>query len=130
MAATDRVSNRIPEWRLQAEQVAELERLEALGHAFAYAAGLEGVPLTPKKRREMRAQGMKAGEPDLRFYFPGARLILLENKADGGSLSKDQRERHALLTRLGFEVRTRKMLTLEEARQVVRDIVEEFAPLG
>lgn len=130
MAAADRVSNRVPEWRLQVEQVAECERLRALGHVFTYAAGLEGVPLTPKKRGEMRLQGMMAGEPDLRFYFPGPRLVLLENKADGGSLSKDQKARHALLRSLGFDVRVAKMKTTDEARAVILALVEEFAPLG
>ena len=130
MAAPDKVSNRVPEWRLQAEQVAELQSLMSQGHAFAFAAGLEGVPLTPKKRGEMRAQGMAAGEPDLRFYFAGPRLVLLENKAGGGSVSKDQRERHALLRSFGFEVRVAKMKTLDDARQTVRDLVREFAPLG
>jgi hypothetical protein len=129
MAAADRTSNRIPEWRLQAEQVAECEALLAAGHAFAYAAGLEGVRLHPGQRDLARATGMKAGEPDLRFYFPGARLILLENKADGGSLNADQKARHALLRGLGFDVRVAKMRSLDEARAAVRAIVQEGAPL-
>lgn len=130
MPAVDRVQNRYSEAYLQAEQIAECERLAKLGHPFAVAAGLEGVPLTPKKRREMRQQGMAAGEPDLRFYFSGPRLILLENKAEGGTVSKAQKERHALLSGLGFDVRIARMTSPQEARAVVRALVEEFAPLG
>jgi hypothetical protein len=111
----DVVSNRIPEWKLQSAIVVDLDRRIRGGARFAYAAGLEGVPLTPKKRGEMRRQGMQAGEPDLRFYLSRGRLLLIELKADGGSTNKAQKERHELLRALGFDVRVVIAKSEEEA---------------
>jgi hypothetical protein len=119
----DVVTNRVPEWRLQSAIVVDLDQWIRDGAPFAYAAGLEGVPLTPKKRGEMRRQGMQAGEPDLRFYLSRGRLILIELKADGGSVSKDQKDRHALLRSLGFVVHVVKAKTEAEAIAAVRAII-------
>lgn len=125
MPAVDIVSDRIPEWRLQAAVVVDLDRRIAEGANFDFAAGLEGVRLIPKKRAEMRSQGMKAGEPDLRFYFDGGRTLLIELKAGGGSLNPAQKQRHARLRDLGFDVRTVKATSEAEAVAMVGSIVEE-----
>lgn len=124
--AADRVSNRIPEWKLQEGVVSALDALlrERPG-AFAYAAGLEGVRLRPSQRQAMRAQGMQAGEPDLRFYFPAGRVALIELKAKDGRLSTEQKERHALLTALGFTVYTIKRESVADMVAAVLDIVRE-----
>lgn len=124
MPAVDTVSDRIPEWRLQAAIVVDLDRRIANGARFDFAAGLEGVRLIPKKRAEMRSQGMKAGEPDLRFYFDRGRILLIELKADGGSLNAAQKERHARLRDLGFDVRVVKATSEAEAVALVGAIVE------
>lgn len=110
---------------MQRAIVLDLERKLSQGANFAFAAGLEGVPLTPKKRGEMRQQGMQAGEPDLRFYFDGGRTLLIELKADGGSLNAAQKTRHARLRALGFDVRVVKAKTEEDAVAQVSAIIEE-----
>lgn len=124
MAAVDIVSDRVPEWRLQQAVVVDLDRRITSGQLFEFAAGLEGVRLTPKKRGEMRQQGMMAGEPDLRFYFPGGRLVLIEMKAGDGSTNAAQKERHAKLARLGFVVHVVKAKTEAEAIAKVGAIVD------
>lgn len=131
MAAVDIVSDRVPEWRLQQAIVVDLDRRVAGGQPFTFAAGLEGVRLTPKKRGEMRQQGMKAGEPDLRFYFPGGRLVLIELKAGDGSTNKAQKDRHVELRALGFVVHLVKAKSEAEAIAKVGAIVDaELAKLA
>lgn len=100
----------IEEWVLQAAAVRALRAMPE------YAADAKHVP--PGKftlagdfnaaRRSMREQvkakatGLAAGEHDLRLYIAGGRLGLIEFKAAKTPVSKDQRERHALLAALGF----------------------------
>jgi hypothetical protein len=112
----DKVVDRIPEWRLQEHCVVRLNAvLEERPGAFTFAAGLEGVHLRPRQREAMRAQGMTAGEPDLRFYLDRGRLMLIELKADAGTVSRVQKDRHALLRALGFVVHVVRAKTPEEA---------------
>lgn len=116
MSAVDTVNARIPESSLQRAIVADLDSyLAREPGAFAYAAGLEGVRLNPRKGAEARAQGMKAGEPDLRFYLARGRMVLIELKAAGGTLNPAQKARHALLRGLGFDVHTVRAVTPAEA---------------
>lgn len=122
--AQDRVSNRIPEWKLQEGVCIALEaELRARPGAFAYSAGMEGVRLTAGQRVKAKATGMQAGEPDLRFYFPGGRLVLVELKADGGRLNPAQKDRHAVMQALGFIVHTVKATSVAEASRLVLAIV-------
>jgi hypothetical protein len=124
VASGDKVSNRIPEWKLQEGAVIALDaHLRANPGAFAYAAGLEGVRLRPTQRSAMRAQGMTAGEPDLRFYLPQGRLLLIELKAEGGSVSAEQKARHATLAALGFKVRVVKAKAVDECAAAVLALV-------
>lgn len=123
MVAKDTVNARIPEWKLQEAICADLDARIRNGAPFAYAAGLEGVRLRPSQREAMRAQGMTAGEPDLRFYLPGARLLLIELKADKGTVSPVQKARHALLRAFGFDVHVVRASTPQEACAAVWAIV-------
>jgi hypothetical protein len=120
----DKVSNRIPEWSLQASIAADLERRIAEGAPFAFACGLEGVRLNHYQAKLAKAMGMQSGEPDLRLYFANARLVFIELKGDGGSLSADQKERIPILRGLGFIVHVVKAKTHEEAVAAVGAIVE------
>ena len=104
------VVDHAPEWKLQAAIAAEFERL-----GVCFAAGLEGVRLTARQRVLAKATGMQAGEPDLRVYLPGGRLVLIELKSATGSLRPEQKERHARLRALGFEVHVLKAKTEAEA---------------
>lgn len=132
-AATDTVSDRVPEWRLQAEAVAGLEELLAAHPgAFAYAASLEGVlgNLNPYQSQVASATGVKRGEADLRLYLPGARLELIELKGADGKLSKVQKERHEVLAALGWIVTVIKAATPEVMRSLVVDHVRQCAGLA
>ena len=121
--AVDTVNDAYREEDLQAAIVANLEsELAARPGAFAFAAGLEGVRLRPSQRAKMRAQGMTAGEPDLRFYLPGGRTLLIELKA-GAAVSRVQKDRHALIRGLGFVVHVVRAKTPAEAVAAVRAIL-------
>lgn len=130
MPARDTVSNRIPEWKLQAAIASRLDSLIALyeqhGPApFAYAAALEGVigNLNRYQTQLATATGMKAGEPDLRLYFEAGRLVLVELKGENGRLNDAQKERIPLLRGLGFTVHVLFATTEDEAREAIGVIV-------
>ena len=126
MASADSVNDTIPEWRLQESCVGALDAyLRANPGAFAYAAGLEGVRLRPRQRAAMRAQGMTAGEPDLRFYLPGGKLMMVELKTSKGATSAVQKARHGALRALGHVVHVVKEKTPEEAASAVLALVCE-----
>lgn len=124
MPGKDIILLNVSEARLQAAIAADLERRVAAGEPFLYAASLEGVRLAPRKAAECRAQGMKAGEPDLRLYFATGRLVFVELKAAKGSLNPSQRERIPRLRELGFTVHVVKAASEEEAVQRVGAIVD------
>lgn len=121
-SSRDSVSNRIPEWRLQAEIAAHLDKI-----GQPYAASLEGVRLNPYQARIAQATGMKAGEPDIRLYFDGGRVVFIELKGDKGYLNKDQKERIPLLRGLGFVVHVVRVKSCEEAVQAVQAILDDPA---
>lgn len=122
------------EWELQAESV---RRLKAMPEYVAKAEDVRPGTFTlaadfnAGKRDAVKAQatGVMAGEPDLRVYAYGGRLLLIEYKNAEGSLSVDrvvkpkrgkpklrggQVERHALLRALGYRVETIKAVTPDE----------------
>ena len=126
MASADSVNDTMPEWRLQEACVSALDSyLRDNAGAFAYAAGLEGVRLRPRQRAAMRAQGMTAGEPDLRFYLPSGKLIMVELKTSKGATSAVQKARHAALRDLGHVVYVVKAKTPEGAARAVLALVCE-----
>lgn len=92
------------EWELQAAQVRHLRNLPEYVSQFILAADMNAERRGPKARTIALASGMTAGEPDLRIYANGGRLLLIENKIGRGRLSPAQIDRHAALERLGFKV--------------------------
>lgn len=123
-APRDRVSNRIPEWRLQAEVIADLHKRIEGGQQFEFAASLEGVRLNPHQAQIAKATGMQAGEVDLRLYFAGARIVMCELKGDKGYLSADQKERLPKLHALGFVIHLCKAKTPEAMVELIGAIVD------
>lgn len=117
--AKDVVSNRIPEWKLQAAGCAELESM-----GQDYAGSLEGVRLTPRNAQMAKATGMKAGEPDIRLYFDGGRCVFAELKGEGGSLTPGQRERIPMLRGRGFVVHVVFAVDEQGMRAKLRAIVD------
>lgn len=122
----DVITDRIPEWKLQAAAVADLERRKSEGQPFEYAASLEGVigNLNPYQSQLAKATGSKAGEPDLRLYFDGGRLVFVELKAEGGRLKQSQKERIPLLEARGFTVHVVEAASEEEVVAKVGAIVD------
>jgi hypothetical protein len=115
----DKVTDRIPEWKLQAAGVSELD---AMGQQ--YAASMEGVRLNPYQAKIAAATGMKAGEPDVRLYFDNGRLVFAELKGAGGRLNDDQKKRIPMLRGLGFIVHVVFAVSEDEMRTKLRAIVE------
>lgn len=129
MPKPDQVTDRIPEWRLQAAVAASLDKRIAAGEPFLYAASLEGVigHLNPYQSKLAVATGVKKGEPDIRLYFAHG-LVFVELKAEGGRLKQSQKERIPLLEALGFTVHVVEAASEEEAVSLVGAIVD--AELG
>lgn len=116
------------EWELQAAQVRRLRNLPEYGTQFILAADMNAERRGPKARTIAIASGMTAGEPDLRIYASGARLLLIENKVGGGRLSPAQVDRHAALIRMGFTVIVLRATSEEEAAsQAVATVLEFIA---
>jgi hypothetical protein len=115
-----RLPKRVPEWRLQAAVVSEFHKWQDAGWPFEFAGDMGAG-----KRNGTRAKvtGLKAGEPDLRLFMAGGVLKMIELKAKGGSLSKEQKERHVKLRALGFEVRTVTAETSESAAKQCSDLL-------
>lgn len=84
------------EWQIQSFIVMELRRA-----GFLVAGDMNAGKRNP---RMARAQGILAGEPDLRVYLPGSRTALFELKTARGGLSATQRIHHANLARHGHMV--------------------------
>lgn len=116
-----RKPRRVPEWRLQAGVVSEFHKWQDGGWKFEFAGDMNAG-----KRGANRAKicGVKAGETDLRLYFPFAVLKMIELKADKGELSEDQVKRHAKLRDLGFEIHTVTASTVDDAKAQCIDLLE------
>jgi hypothetical protein len=97
-----RATASIPEWKLQAAQVRALRAMPEFGRRFTLAGDQNAARRSRQGATIAKATGMTAGEFDLRIYLEGGRLGLIENKTEKGRLSPEQKDRHALLARLGF----------------------------
>lgn len=106
-----RVVNSIPEWRYQAEVIARLHKMEANGSPLTCAGDMNAG----KRGRGAKVTGLTAGEPDIRIYLSGGRLLSVEMKRPKGTTSKEQKARHNRLVELGFEVIVVAAATPKEA---------------
>lgn len=69
---------------------------------------------------KLKAAGMAAGEPDVRLYFFGGVIRMIEMKGEEGSLTASQESRFPLLRALGFEIAIIEAAVPEDAaRQAV-----------
>ncbi|MGB3042469.1 MAG: VRR-NUC domain-containing protein [Xanthobacteraceae bacterium] len=101
-----RRTDAVPEWKLQAAQVRALRAMPEFGRRFTLAGDQNAARRGVQTATIAKATGMTPGEHDLRLYLEGGRLGLIENKTEKGRLSPEQRDRHALLYRLGFTYQT------------------------
>lgn len=97
-----RATNTTPEWKLQAAAVRALRALPEFGKRFTLAADMAAGKRGRQNAAIAKATGLVAGEADVRLYMEGGRLGLIEFKAAKGRLSPEQKDRGALLARLGF----------------------------
>ena len=87
------------EWQIQAYIVQESRRA-----GYLVAGDMNAGKRNPG---QAKATGILAGAPDLRYYLGGPRLIQIELKVEPkGRLSQDQKDLHASLAAMGFEVHT------------------------
>lgn len=54
--------------------------------------------------RSDKVSTIRVGHPDYTIFCPGARMLLLEMKADGGRLSEEQQDCVGRIAELGFQV--------------------------
>lgn len=91
---------------------------------YLFAASLEGVHKSKQSAGKAKAMGMVAGEPDLRYYIPGGKLIFIELKNAVGKLTKSQEERIPLLQENGFQVNVVKAETPADGWRQVKEILD------
>lgn len=87
------------EWHIQSYISTQSHR-----GGYMFSAGMEGASKGKAGGAKAKATGQQAGEPDLRYYLDGGKLVLIELKTISGKLSKIQKERISALRKLGFNV--------------------------
>lgn len=118
------------EWELQAAQVRALRALPAYGRRFLLAGDMNASKRGPRAQAQDTATGMTSGEPDLRIYADGARLLLIENKVGKARLLPAQVARHAALAKLGHRVEVLRAVTPEDAAAQAVAMVLGFLEQG
>jgi len=121
--------NSIQEWRIQAEAVRRLKLVPGYGDeagpdvTFTLAGDFNAARRSRQEAVKAKATGIAAGEPDLRIYGQGGRLLLIELKGPKTPVSADQRKRHALLIGLGHRVEIVRGKTIEQGASDVVELV-------
>lgn len=111
---------------LQIEAVKHLKRMaeyvadvkDVRPGTFALAADQNGSGFRGRNAAvKLKAAGMAAGEPDLRFYFFGGILRAMEMKGEEGELTASQEKRFPLLRALGFTIEVVEAASGDEAAE-------------
>ena len=108
-------------WTEHDLQVAVVQRLRRLDILFA--GDQNGLPTSKRQAALAKMAGMTAGEPDIRIYLPGGKIVFVEMKTIRGSVSAAQLQRHRDLAELGHFVYVVKEPTPLKAQDVVESIV-------
>jgi len=103
------------EWQLQAAQVLALRKMPEYGVQFLLAGDMNAAKRGATGVAQAIASGMTPGEPDLRIYGIGGRLLLIENKVGKSPLTKIQKQRHPLLAKIGHPVTVIRAVAEEDA---------------
>lgn len=104
--------------------IAEFHKLEAEGWPLTVAGDQNAAKRGWAAQAIAKATGMTPGEPDVRVYLSGGRLVLLELKRLKGRLSEAQQDRHSRLMELGFMVIVLRLSDEEEARATARFVAQ------
>ena len=107
---------------IQAFVVRELRR-----DGWNVAGGMEGAAKSRSVAGMSKATGQAAGEPDLRIYINGGRLVFIELKLTSGRLSDVQTVYHEMLRGLGHMVFVVYAKSPVDGWEQVRDILEGVA---
>lgn len=113
------------EWEMQAAQCRALKAHPDYGKRFLFAGGLEGVKTSKRTATISKTTGMTAGHPDLTLFIFGGYAAFVENKTMVGRLSTEQKERHALLTAMGFAVQVIRANSCDDAVAQILTFVNE-----
>lgn len=113
------------EEHLQMAIAEALHKREKLG-GFTFAADQNGMRSSKRTGHKAKLAGMRPGEADIRIYLNDGRLGMIELKTKKNSLSKSQKERHALLKSLGHDVRVVKAGCPQDAIDQVMVILDEW----
>ena len=113
------------EWQLQAYVVQEARRA-----GYCVAGDMNQGRRSGKQAALAKATGMLAGETDLRFYLPGAKICLIELKKADGRMSEAQKQHHSHLMDLGFWPYVVYAHTPAGAWEKVHEILKDEAVVG
>jgi hypothetical protein len=113
---------------LQAAQVEALRAHPLYGMAFTLAGDMGAGKRGPQAQADAVRTGLESGEPDLRIYIIGGKLLSVENKAEKTPVSKAQKDRHALLHSLGFQVEIIRTTTCDMAVHRVMLLMATVVP--
>ncbi|WP_242221670.1 VRR-NUC domain-containing protein [Shinella zoogloeoides] len=111
------------EWELQAEQCRRLKAMPEYGKQFLLVGGMEAGRRGRQEQIKAKATGLTAGHPDLTVFLPGGKVAMIENKAENGRLSMEQKERHTALAAIGHTVEVVKASTADEAASMAVALV-------
>ncbi|MFK3663956.1 VRR-NUC domain-containing protein [Ochrobactrum teleogrylli] len=127
------------EWVLQAAVIKALRAHPAFAVAadkvrpgtFTLAGDFNAARRSMREAAKAKATGLTPGEHDIRLYLYGGVLGLIEMKAKDTPVSKAQKDRHALLHALGFDLQAIVRATAtEEAEAAVRAILDEWLAIS
>lgn len=102
---------------MQAAMCAALRKMPEYGKRFLFAGDMNAERRGHKARTKALKTGMVAGEPDMRIYGEGGRLLLIENKVGRAPLTDSQKVRHPALASLGHVVTVVRATTPEDAAE-------------
>jgi hypothetical protein len=100
---------------MQAAMVEALRKMPEHGKQFLFAGDMNAERRGHKARTKALKTGMAAGEPDMRIYGIGGRLLLIENKVGKAPLTASQEARHPALAAIGHPVTVVRATTKEDA---------------
>lgn len=100
---------------MQAAMCQALRKMPGYGTRFLFAGDMNAERRGHKARTKALKTGMAAGEPDMRIYGGGGRLLLIENKVGHSPLTASQRVRHPALAAIGHPVTVLRATTPEDA---------------
>lgn len=108
------------EWEVQAYIATQSHRAELI-----FAAGMEGASKSKAGGAKAKATGQAAGEPDLRYYFNGAKVVFIELKMPKGKLNDAQEKRIPILRAMGFPVHMVFAKSPADGWEKVKGIIDE-----